>query len=75
MLAKSPNTPKRHQDEAIDAAISHFLDAGGSRSKASWASMLRPLKPLRMSVTPDAIQTFVLTGAPFVLALTVVALT
>jgi hypothetical protein len=29
----------------------------------------RPLKPLRMSVTPDAIQTFVLTGAPFMLAL------
>jgi hypothetical protein len=24
--------------------------------------MLKPLKPLRMSVTPDAIQTFVLAG-------------
>ena len=34
----------------------------GSCSKASWARILRPLKPFRMSVTPEAIQTFVLAG-------------
>jgi hypothetical protein len=34
----------------------------GSCSKASWARMLRPLNPFRISVTPDASQIFVLAG-------------